>query len=35
VVPVLQLQDFIGQLPLCMDKVRFFSHTFDKLSHDL
>jgi Holliday junction resolvase-like predicted endonuclease len=34
VVPVLQLQDFICQLPLCMDKVRFFSHTFEKLSQD-
>jgi Holliday junction resolvase-like predicted endonuclease len=35
VVPVLQLQDFIGQLPFYMDRVRFFSHTFEKLSHDL
>ncbi len=32
VVQVLQLQDFVSQLPLYLDKVKFFSRTFEKLS---
>ncbi len=34
VVPVLQLQDFINQLPAYVDTLRFFSRAFNSLSHD-
>ena len=34
VVPVLQLQDFIYQLPAYTDEMQFFSKTFKSLSHD-
>ena len=34
VVPVLQLQDFIGQLPAYIETLRFFPRTFSSLSHD-
>ena len=35
VVPVLQLQDFITQLPAYVETLRFFPKTFNSLSHDL
>ena len=34
VVPVLQLQDFISQLPAYTDSLKFFPKTFKTLSHD-
>ena len=34
VVPVLQLQDFINQLPAYIADVKFFPKTFNRLSHD-
>ena len=34
VVPVLQLQDFISQLPLNVDSLRFFLREFRHLGHD-
>jgi len=34
VVPVLQLQDFINQLPAYIGDVKFFAKTFNRLSHD-
>jgi Holliday junction resolvase-like predicted endonuclease len=34
VVPVLQLQDFLYQLPAYTDEMQFFSKTFKSLSHD-
>ena len=34
VVPVLQLQDFISQLPAYIETVKFFPKTFKSLSHD-
>ena len=34
VVPVLQLQDFIGQLPAYTESLKLFQKTFKKLSHD-
>ncbi len=34
VVPVLQLQDFINQLPAYIGDVKFFAKTFNHLSHD-
>jgi Holliday junction resolvase-like predicted endonuclease len=34
VVPVLQLQDFISQLPAYTDSLKFFSKTLKTLSHD-
>jgi len=34
VVPVLQLQDFICQLPAYTESTKFFSKTFKNLSHD-
>jgi Holliday junction resolvase-like predicted endonuclease len=35
VVPVLQLQDFITQLPAYVETLRFFPKTFNSLSHNL
>jgi Holliday junction resolvase-like predicted endonuclease len=35
VVPVLQLQDFISQLPAYVETLRFFPKTFNSLSHNL
>jgi Holliday junction resolvase-like predicted endonuclease len=34
VVPVLQLQDFINQLPAYTESLKFFPKTFNSLSHD-
>lgn len=34
IVPILQLQDFINQLPAYTETLRFFSKTFKSLSHD-
>ena len=34
VVPVLQLQDFINQLPAYTESLKFFVKTFNSLSHD-
>ena len=34
VVPVLQLQDFIHQLPACTESIKFFPKEFKTLSHD-
>jgi Holliday junction resolvase-like predicted endonuclease len=34
VVPVLQLQDFISQLPAYTESLKFFPKTFKRLSHD-
>jgi Holliday junction resolvase-like predicted endonuclease len=34
VVPVLQLQDFICQLPACTEMLKFFPKTFKNLTHD-
>jgi len=34
VVPVLQLQDFISQLPAYTEELKFFLKTFNRLSHD-
>ena len=34
VVPVLQLQDFISQLPAYTESLKFFPKTFNSLSHD-
>ncbi len=34
VVPVLQLQDFISQLPAYIETLKFFPKTFSNLSHD-
>ncbi len=35
IVPVLQLQDFINQLPAYIDSLQNFSKTFNSLSHNL
>jgi Holliday junction resolvase-like predicted endonuclease len=34
IVPILSLQDFIVQLPVYMDSVKFFSRSFVSLGHD-
>jgi Holliday junction resolvase-like predicted endonuclease len=34
IVPVLQLQDFIGQLPAYIENMRFFPKKFDKLTNN-
>lgn len=34
IVPVLQLQDFLNQLPVYTDSLRFFLRTFNKLDHN-
>ncbi len=34
VVPILQMQDFLNQLPLYSNSLRFFSKTFNKLSNN-
>jgi len=35
VVPVLQMQDFINQLPIYVDSLKFFQKNFSSLSHNL
>jgi Holliday junction resolvase-like predicted endonuclease len=35
IVPVLQMQDFICQLPAYIHEIKFVPKTFEKLSHDL
>jgi len=34
IVPILQLQDFINQLPVCTESLKFFPKMFASLSHD-
>jgi Holliday junction resolvase-like predicted endonuclease len=34
IVPVLQLQDFLSQLPAYTESLKYFSKTFDHLGHD-
>jgi Holliday junction resolvase-like predicted endonuclease len=34
IVPILQLQDFLSQLPACMESVRYFLKEFNHLRHD-
>jgi Holliday junction resolvase-like predicted endonuclease len=34
IVPVLQIQDFINQLPIYADSLKFFQKSFSSLSHD-
>jgi len=35
IVPVLQIQDFITQFPIYIETLKFFTQTFNKLTHDL
>jgi Holliday junction resolvase-like predicted endonuclease len=34
IVPVLQLQDFLTQLPACIESLKYFREEFDHLRHD-
>jgi Mn-dependent DtxR family transcriptional regulator len=34
VIPILQLQDFLNQLPICTESIKFFPKNFNSLSHN-
>ena len=34
IVPVFQIQDFLGQLPACIESLKYFLKEFDHLCHD-
>jgi Holliday junction resolvase-like predicted endonuclease len=35
VVPILQMQDFLNQMPMYIESIKFFSKSFNNLSHNL